>query len=98
MISEDILKKLSMEELSTLKLKVDTAFVEKKAVLGNEIRFSDVSERCKSILEEHQITTWNQLATYFTEEDIRHFRNCSSKTVVEILGQLRHRGLSLKAE
>lgn len=95
MISEDILKKLSMEELASLKVKVDMAFTEKKAQVSDQIRFSDVSERCKRVLEDHQITTWNQLATYFTEEDIRHFRNCSSKTVTEILDQLKRRGLSL---
>lgn len=96
MISEDILKKLSIEELASLKGKVDMAFTKKKALVSNEIRFSEISERCKMVLEESEIDTWDQLVGNFTEQDVRHFRGCSSKTVTEILGQLEQRGLSLK--
>lgn len=95
MISEDILKKLSLEELGSLQKEIEMVLSKKKALITNDVRFSQVSERCKKVLEENEIETWDELILKFSEEDLRHFRHCGSKTLLEILNELDQRGLKL---
>ncbi|MBN7817692.1 DNA-directed RNA polymerase subunit alpha C-terminal domain-containing protein [Algoriphagus pacificus] len=96
MISNEILRKLTIEELAALKEQVEKIFEKKMGAVSNEVRYSEISERCKKVLEENNIQTWNQLAKNFTKNEIQQLRNCSSKTLLEIFKALDQRGINLK--
>lgn len=97
MISIEILGKLSLEELAVLQKEVEMVLVRKRALITNSVQYSQVSERCKKVLQENNIENWDELSEKFTEEELRHLRHCGAKTVLEILNELDERGLKLRS-
>lgn len=96
MISEEIFNKLTIEELEDIHRQVQMVLSQKKSQIDNMVQHSEISERCKKVLEENNISTWDQLVLRFSEEELRQWRNCGSKTILEILNELDNRGMKLK--
>lgn len=68
-----------------------------KKNLHPELRFSDISNKLRAILDRTELKTWEELSQY-SEKEIMKWRNLGTGTLNEIILQLHIRNLKLKDE
>lgn len=95
MINKIFFERFTTEELEQLNAYIQKVCNDRENLHSSYISESGVSIRCKILLKELSVETWEQLICY-SEEDLQRLKNIGTKTLKEIFIELEKRGIKLK--